>query len=80
MIHSHLNFDGRPLPNDESYLGCVVKDNLQRGFFIRVVDPQVSQCTDYHTADLINVLVGNCSFANVFHFFMQHMQLQCIFL
>ncbi len=51
MIHSHLNFDGRPLPNDDSYLGCVVKDNLQRGFFIRVVDPQVI----YYTADLINV-------------------------
>ena len=40
MVHSDLNFDGRPLDNN-SYFGCVVKDNLQRGFYIRVVDPQV---------------------------------------
>ena len=41
MVHSGLQFDGRPLEERHCYLGCVVKDNLQRGFYIRVVDPQV---------------------------------------
>lgn len=41
MVHSNLSFDGQPLMEGQSYLGCVVKDNLQRGFYIRVVDPQV---------------------------------------
>ncbi len=41
MVHSDLNLDGQPRDGTESYLGCLVKDNLLRGFYIRVVNPQV---------------------------------------
>jgi hypothetical protein len=38
VIHSCLEFDGNPLDSDRSYLVCVVKDNVQKGFFIRTID------------------------------------------
>ena len=41
VIHSQLQFDGSTLPPGHCYLGCVVKDNLQKAFFIRVIDPSV---------------------------------------
>lgn len=42
MVHSNINFAGQSLPDGKAYLCCVVKDNLLRGFYIRVVDPEVS--------------------------------------
>lgn len=43
VIHSQLQFDGSTLPPGHCYLGCVVKDNLQKAFFIRVIDPSTRE-------------------------------------
>ena len=36
-----MSFDGQPLEEGTELLALVVKDSQQKGFFIRVVDPEV---------------------------------------
>ena len=36
-----MSFDGQPLEEGMELLALVVKDSQQKGFFIRVVDPEV---------------------------------------
>lgn len=41
MAHSSLNFDGQPLEEGREFLVVVAKDIQQKGFFLRIVDPEV---------------------------------------
>lgn len=41
VAHSNMSFDGQPLEEGKELLALVVKDSQQKGFFIRVVDPEV---------------------------------------
>ena len=41
VAHSSLNFDGQVLEEGKELLVVIVKDNRQKGFFIRMVDPEV---------------------------------------
>ena len=41
VAHSKTNFDGQPLEEGKELLAVVTKDSQQKGFFIRVVDPEV---------------------------------------
>ncbi len=42
--HSHLSLDGQDLEGRQ-HLGVVVRDSKQKGFFIRIVDPEVGAAT-----------------------------------
>ncbi len=42
IAHSHVSLDGQELEGKgKEYLGVVVRDTKQKGFFIRIVDPEV---------------------------------------
>ncbi len=41
--HSKLSFDGKPLPKDgKEFMAVIAKDGKQKGFFLRLVDIEVS--------------------------------------
>ena len=41
VAHSTLNFDGQVLEEGKELLVAIVKDSREKGFFIRMVDPEV---------------------------------------
>ena len=41
MAHSTLNYDGQVLEEGKELLVAIVKDSREKGFFIRMVDPEV---------------------------------------
>jgi hypothetical protein len=42
LAHSHLHFNGQPLPQGAEYLSVLMKDSVQKGYYIRVVDTKVT--------------------------------------
>lgn len=38
LAHSHLHFNGQPLPDGVEYLTVLMKDSQQKGYYIRMVD------------------------------------------
>eukprot|EP00731_Ephydatia_muelleri_P026835 Em0018g935a len=38
LAHSHLHFNGQPLPEGVEYLSVLMKDSQQKGYYIRLVD------------------------------------------
>ena len=42
VAHSCASIEGRPGPSDKSYWVALVKDVEQKGYFIKIVDREVS--------------------------------------
>ena len=40
--HSKLTVDGKPLGEGKEFIAVIAKDGKQKGFFIRLVDKEVS--------------------------------------
>ena len=45
--HSKLSIDGQPRGGGKEYLAIIAKDGEKKGFFIRIVDKEVSLSMHY---------------------------------
>ena len=55
--HSKLSFDGKPLAKDgKEYMAVIAKDGKQKGFFLRLVDKEVSSYHFYRSIIMYSML------------------------